>query len=62
MPKLRGLRGVQGEERITKMKEINDAYKARLKSALNDDKLVEKVVEYQEAQRKQRAERMRGGE
>lgn len=62
MPKIRGLRGVQGEERITKMKEINDAYKARLKSALKDDKLVDKVVEYQEAQRKERAERMRGGE
>ncbi len=62
MPKLRGLRGIQGEERIAKMKEINDAYKARLKSALKDDKLVDKVVEYQEAQRKERAERMRAGE
>ena len=62
MPKLRGLRGIQGEERVAKMKEINDAYKARLKSALKDDKLVDEVIEYQETQRKQRIERMRGGE
>lgn len=62
MPKLRGMRGLQQEERATKMKKINDAFKARLKTALADDKLVEKVIEYQETQRKERMERMRNRE
>ena len=62
MPKLRGLRALEKEERQAKMKEINDAYKAKLKTALNDDKLVEQVMEYQEKQRKERMEKMRGGE
>lgn len=62
MPKLRGLRGVQGEERMAKMKEINDAYKTRLNAALGDASITEKVLAYQEEQRKQRMERMRSGE
>jgi hypothetical protein len=62
MPKLRSLRELKEDERLTKMKEINDAYKTRLKTALNDDKLLDKVLLYQEEQRKQRMERMRGGE
>lgn len=62
MPKLRGMRGLEKEERMAKMKEINDAYKAKLKTALNDDKLVEKVIEYQEKQRRERMEKMRNGE
>jgi hypothetical protein len=62
MGKLRGLRGMDQETRLTKIKEVNDANKARLQSALGDDKLVEKVLAYQEEQRKQRAERMRSGE
>lgn len=62
MPKLRGMRGLEQEARAAKIKEINDAFKARLKSALGDDKLVDKVIEYQETQRKERMERMRSGE
>ncbi len=60
MPKLRGLRGMQGEERIAKMKEINDAYKERLNAALGDAKITEKVLAYLEEQRKQKIEKMRG--
>ena len=62
MPKLRGMRGLQAEERLIKMKEVNDAYKTRLTSALKDEKLVTKVIEFQEKQRQERMERMRAGE
>ena len=62
MPKLRGMRGLQAEERLIKMKEVNDAYKTRLNSALKDEKLVAKVIEFQEKQRQERMERMRAGE
>ena len=62
MPKLRGLRGLQSEERVIKMKEIVDAFKTKLKVVLKDDKLVDKVIDYQEAQRKERMEKMRGNQ
>jgi hypothetical protein len=62
MPKMRGLRGLQTEERVIKLKEIGDAFKTKLKFALKDDKLVYKVIEYQEAQRKERMEKMRGNQ
>ena len=62
MPKLRGMRGLEQEERMAKMKDMNDTFKARLKAALGDDKLVEKVVAYQEQQQKERMERRRNGE
>ncbi len=62
MPKLRGLRGLQKEDRLLKIKEINDAYKAKLTAVLKDDKLVEKVIEHQEAERKSRMERVKNGE
>ena len=56
------MRGLEQEARAAKIKEINDAFKARLKSALGDDKLVDKVIEYQETQRKERMKKMRSGE
>ena len=59
MPKLRGMRGLQPEERMAKLKEINDGMKARLTAALKDEKLVNTVLEYQEKQRKERMEQMR---
>lgn len=59
LPKMRGLREFEPEERMAKMKEINDNYKARLKEALKDDKLVTKVIEFQEKQRKEMMEKMR---
>lgn len=59
MPKMRGLRDLEPEERMAKMKEINESYKARLKEALKDDKLVTKVIEFQEKQRKEMMEKMR---
>ena len=62
MPKLRGLRGLQKEDRLLKIKEINDAYKAKLTAVLKDNKLVEKVIEYQDTQRKARMERVKNGE
>ncbi|MFY7965075.1 MAG: hypothetical protein ACOVO1_09280 [Chitinophagaceae bacterium] len=62
MNKLRGLRSLEQGERQAKIKEVNEANKARLKAALGDDSLVEKVLAYQEEQRKQRAERMRNRE
>ncbi|MCX6209518.1 MAG: hypothetical protein NTZ59_08415 [Bacteroidetes bacterium] len=59
MQKMRGLRGLDQEERMTKMKEIGDASKAKLKELLKDDKLVDKVIEFQEKQRKEMMEKMR---
>lgn len=63
MPKLRGLRGLQAEERMAKMKEMNDAFKARLTKALNNNtELVKKVMAYREEKLKERMERRRGDE
>lgn len=59
MPKMRGLRDLEPEERMAKMKEINENFKARLKAALKDDKLATKVIEFQEKQRKEMMDRMR---
>lgn len=63
MPKLRGMRGLQPEERMAKMKELNDAFKARLTTALsNNTELVKKVMDYREEKMKERMERRRGDE
>ena len=62
LPKYRGLRGLQPEERMAKMKELNDAMKAKYIAVLKDEKLVAKVLEFQEKQRQERMERVRAGE
>ncbi len=59
MPKMMGLRGLSQEERMAKIKEIQDDIKARLKAALKDEKLAEKVIEYQARQRREAMEKMR---
>lgn len=57
------MRGLQPEERMAKMKELNDAFKARLTTALsNNTELVKKVMDYREEKMKERMERRRGDE
>jgi hypothetical protein len=62
MPKMRGLRGLAPEERKIKIQEMTETQKAELKTALKVDKVVDKVVQYQEQQRKERMERMKFGD
>lgn len=57
--KMRGMRNLDNTEREEKMKEINDAKKTRLITALNDEKLVEKIIQYQQKQRQEMMNRFK---
>ena len=59
---MRSLRDLPQEERMSKIKDVTEMTKARLKAELKDDKLVEKIVQYQAEQMKKRMERRKDGE
>ncbi|MDE3126259.1 MAG: hypothetical protein KGK14_12140 [Bacteroidota bacterium] len=55
MQQMRGMRDLSPDERLSKMKELNDQRMQRWTAALNNDKaLAQKVEAFYEQQRKQR--------
>ncbi|MDE3235005.1 MAG: hypothetical protein KGO81_03545 [Bacteroidota bacterium] len=54
MMQMRGMRDLSQDERLSKMKELNEARMKRWASALKDEDLAKKVADYYEKQRQQR--------
>ena len=58
----RGLRGLEPDERIAKMKEMDEMKMKKYVEVLKDEALAKKVADYDAEQNKMRLERMRPGQ